>query len=163
MVDNNKIASLGIQFSKKLSFTMIDKNNIDADESFRIYMRTFGVCYDRLVKSVTNKSMITRKGADKGYVVKALLWDGTPCEINCYLVTGRNGRLDKRFSIRSVKIKGERPISILKNNFNEGDTLGLKVKVTSTGKRVLVVNVDRVKVADTLEEMILGLPKSVGG
>ena len=38
MVDNNKIASLGIQFSKKLSFTMIDKNNIDADESFRIYI-----------------------------------------------------------------------------------------------------------------------------
>ena len=119
MTEEQIIKTLNIHVTKRMSFTMIDKNNIDADKNFRQFMSLFGVNYDKL-----------EVGGKNGLKLSAEYYNGDPCTINCYIVNGKGGRKDKRFSLSKIK-----------HQANPEDLVAFTFKKDKDNNTILVVNV----------------------
>ena len=125
MTEDQIIKTLNIHVTKRMKVndagvcTMIEKNNIDADKNFRQFMSLFGVDYELL-----------GKGGKNGKKLLAQYCNGDPCVINCYIVNGKGGRKDRRFSLSKIK-KYAQP----------NDLLAFTFKKDEKGNTILVVNV----------------------
>ena len=98
----------------RLTYTMIDKNNIDANASIRRLALLFGVDMEQM----TNGDKVTIKGEYD---------DGTPCNVNFYRTKKRS---DRRVSLSNIK-----------KHTKVGDFLALSYKRNEQGDYILIINV----------------------
>ena len=98
----------------RLTYTMIDKNNIDANASIRRLALLFGVDMEQM----TNGDKVTIKGEYD---------DGTPCNVNFYRTKKRS---DRRVSLSNIK-----------KHTKVGDFLALSYKRNEQGDFILIINV----------------------
>jgi len=98
----------------RLTYTMIDKNNIDANASIRRLALLFGVD----MEAMTNGDKVTIKGEYD---------DGTPCNVNFYRTKKRS---DRRVSLSNIK-----------KHTKVGDFLALSYKRNEQGDYILIINV----------------------
>ena len=97
----------------RLTYTMIDKNNIDANASIRRLALLFGVDMEQM----TNGDKVTIKGEYD---------DGTPCNVNFYRTRMRS---DRRVSLSGIKKQAQ-----------SGDLLALSYKRNEQGDYILIIN-----------------------
>ena len=100
---------------------MIEKGNPDCFKELVRLARLLGVDFD----TMTNGS---KKEMPLHFT------DGTETTIKFYVVTGRNGRKDKRYNI---------PAPVLREQASEGDTVAFTFKHDAKGNVMLCANVTR--------------------
>jgi hypothetical protein len=100
---------------------MIDKGNPDCFKELVRLARLLGVDFDTMTNGSKQEMPLH-------------FTDGTETTIKFYVVTGKNGRKDKRYNI---------PAPVLREQAAEGDTVAFTFKHDAAGNVMLCANVTR--------------------
>lgn len=110
----------------RLTFTMIDKNNLDANGLFRQILSDAGIVdYDKL-----------KNGGENGVVTEALFIQNNKVEsVRLKFYKVQNARGDRRFSFQTIKKRAK------DRELNEGDLLYFSIAKKSNGiSQIYIIN-----------------------